>query len=587
MTARLLAAAVALACFAAPALAQEAAEDEQDQEILDPYGDGEEDAEPVEEREEDIEESVEEAAEDEAVEEEAEEQAEEEEPEEGDEEAGAEAEELAGGTRIWLGPEPEPDEHPEDSELIIPPLYLASSGQVTTRAVFPLFFQRESPDDYQLLAGIYYHRRGLELNADVIFPFFWSFRTVDSTTVAIPPVFYNTDADGFDWAVAPFIFDGRSDDAVYTVIPPLLTVSWADEDSAHTFAGPFWRIRDREEVDWGIFPLLWVSAGGAEESTIAAPLFFRFVDNIDRTALTIVPPVYHRITTEETYWGLAPLFHHWHDEDGTSLTIPPLLFHYSNEEDDTRLITPLFAYLDVDDAETLITPLYQRHRGNYELDSVFPIFWSWRQPQQYASALVIPPLLYTYSSPEKATTIGFPLFGYWHERGVYSTWATPLVAHYESHEDESAGTWVFPNLQFSHTPTSNTINIHPLVYSTSADTHRHFVIAPIYWDFEDYEDDSRITIGFPLLWRFRNGSTVSQLALNTYYHHYREGGVPGWEFHFFPLFAYGEPRPGDHWWSILYGLVGYQRQGAYARMQLFYIPFQVDGPGQRAGLDRY
>ena len=88
--------------------------------------------------------------------------------------------------------------------------------------------------------------------------------------------------------------------------------------------------------------------------------------------------------------------------------------------------------------------------------------------------------------------------------------------------EATAGTWIFPNIQASHTPDSTTFNIHPLVYSTSAKTHRHFVFAPLYWDFEDYEDDSRATVAFPLFWRFRSGSTVSQLAGNTYYHHYRD-----------------------------------------------------------------
>ena len=113
--------------------------------------------------------------------------------------------------------------------------------------------------------------------------------------------------------------------------------------------------------------------------------------------------------------------------------------------------------------------------------------------------------------------------------------------------------WFFPTIQASHDETSSTFNIHPLLYSTSATTHRHFVLAPLWWDFDDYEDDSRATVVFPFVWRFREQSTVSQLVLNTYYHEYRRGGVPGWEFHFFPFFAYGEPRPGDHWWSIFYG----------------------------------
>jgi len=476
-----------------------------------------------------------------------------------------------------FGPRPLP-ESPEDSELILPPVYMESRGDVSTTAVFPLYFNRTEPDDEQMLIGPYYRRRGVDVNADVLFPLYWSFRTVDSLTLSIPPFYYHTDDDGQDVGLAPLFFDGRSGDEVYTVIPPLLTASWADEEEAYTLAGPFWRIRDRDELSWGIFPLLWVDDDPLSTDIIGAPLFFHFADHEQEEALTIIPPFYHEVTPDRATWGLAPLLLHSHDEEGTSWTLPPLLSHYSHYAGDTRLVTPLFGWFDVEGDETLVTPLYQRHRGDTELDSVFPLLFSWRDPQQHASALVIPPLFYNYDSPSEETTILFPLFGRWHEPGDYTTWATPLVAHYENEQEDAAGTWVFPNLQLSHTETSTTFNLHPLVYSTSAETHRHLVVAPLYWDFEDYEDDSRITLGFPLLWRFRNGSTVSQLALNTYYHHYREGGVPGWEFHFFPLFAYGEPRPGDHWWSILYGLVGYRRQGSHAEASVFWIPFEVDGP---------
>ncbi len=104
------------------------------------------------------------------------------------------------------------------------------------------------------------------------------------------------------------------------------------------------------------------------------------------------------------------------------------------------------------------------------------------------------------------------------------------------------------------------------------------MIAPLFWDFETYAERNRSTVLFPLFWRFRRGSTVSQLAGNTYYHAWRQGDVSGWEFHFFPLFAYGESGAHDYWWKVLYGLAGYERRGEYARGQVMWVPFQMDGP---------
>jgi hypothetical protein len=53
--------------------------------------------------------------------------------------------------------------------------------------------------------------------------------------------------------------------------------------------------------------------------------------------------------------------------------------------------------------------------------------------------------------------------------------------------------------------------------------------------------------------------------------------VPGgsdWEFHFFPLFSYGQ-SPTGHWWNVLYGLAGYTREGATSKMRLVYIPIPL------------
>ncbi len=134
------------------------------------------------------------------------------------------------------------------------------------------------------------------------------------------------------------------------------------------------------------------------------------------------------------------------------------------------------------------------------------------------------------------------------------------------------------NIQISHDEVSSTFNLHPLVYATRSRTRRHLVVAPLVWDFEDMQAGTRATVAFPLYWRFRTKNTVSQVALNTYWHERRERGVRAWEFHFFPLFAFGSSAPGDHWWNVLYGLVGYARTGSYARAQVLWAPFQVDGP---------
>jgi len=246
---------------------------------------------------------------------------------------------------------------PDTQRLVLPPLLIERRGEVRTLAVFPFYFDRRAPDDHQLLAGPYYRRRGREGDADVVFPFFWSLRGATSSTWAVPPVYYRSSDDGFDFGIAPLVFTGRSGHKVYTVLPPLLTVSFADAERAFTLAGPFWRVRKGQDVDWGLFPFAWFFASASRTTSLVPPFYFRFEDREAGSALTVVPPVYHRTTADSAYWGVAGLVHHHHDADGSSLTIPPLAFHYAREADgDVRLITPLGGYSDVDGEQTLVTP---------------------------------------------------------------------------------------------------------------------------------------------------------------------------------------------------------------------------------------
>ena len=496
--------------------------------------------------------------------------------------AAADAAALAAerGTTISYTQAP-PD--PRDTyRLVLPPLLIERRAGVRTIAVFPLFYDRQTPHDHELLAGVYYQRRGRGGAADVVFPFFWSFRGATDNTWVVPPVYSHTSDDGFDFGIAPLVFTGRSGHKVYTVLPALLTVSWADDEAAHTFAGPFWRIRSGGNVDWGIFPLAWFFNSDTNFTGVIPPFFFRFENHEEQTATTVVPPVYHRTTPDSASWGLAGVLHHFHDADTTSLTIPPLIFHYSHTHDgDTRLVTPLGGYFDVDGSQTLITPLYQRHRGDTYLDSVAPFFFAWGDERAQSFNLLIPPLVFHRRTPGSSTTVVLPVYAHVGERGRFDTYLTPVFGHWESHTRDASGTWIFPTIQISHNETSSTFNIHPLVYATSGRTSRHLVVAPLVWDFEDYEAETRATVLFPVFWRFRTRHSVSQLALNTYWHESRSHGVTSWEFHFFPLFAFGSTGPGDHWWNVLYGLLGYKRAGSYARAQVFWAPIQVDGPDAR------
>ncbi len=67
---------------------------------------------------------------------------------------------------------------------------------------------------------------------------------------------------------------------------------------------------------------------------------------------------------------------------------------------------------------------------------------------------------------------------------------------------------------------------------------------------------------------------MTQVAFNTVYREKQVAGGTDWEFHFFPLFSYGE-SPTGHWWNVLFGMAGYTRDGTRSEVRALYIPFKL------------
>lgn len=531
------------------------------------------------------EEGAEEAGEEEASEEAAEEE-EEEEP--GEASVGEDDESVEGQEGGLLPPAPPvrhrpalPEPGDDDFSLVLPPILYQRQGGVETIAGFPLFYLRQSEETTELSIPPYYMMRGEE-NWDVLFPLFFWYRGEGHHTWIVPPLWHHEAPDGHDFGLAPIVMTGRHGPHHYTVIPPLLTLDWGVDDiERYTFsAALFWRIWENDAEHWGVFPFLWVENTESSSYTIAPPVFFRFEDRDEGTALTVVPPFYHRDEPNGSYWGIPPLFHHNSGPGHTSTTIFPLLSHYSEEAEVFRLtLGGIFWYWRDHGDETIVTPLYQRFRGATEMDAVAPFFFYIRDPRTDATTLAIPPLVWHLEDPTTATTVVAPFFVRHEERGRSTTWWTPLVANHQDHEAGDETTWVFPTIQVSNWHNGDAVNIHPIWYYESVPSHRYVALVPFWFDIEEFEGDrNRYTVAFPFFWRFREGNTTSTLVMNVYHRERVRSESWDWEFHIFPFFSYGENSQGGHWWKIFYGLAGYERRGQYGVTTLFYVPFQTDGP---------
>jgi hypothetical protein len=185
---------------------------------------------------------------------------------------------------------------------------------------------------------------------------------------------------------------------------------------------------------------------------------------------------------------------------------------------------------------------------------ITPLYWHYRDPDIGLDRKLLLPFVYKGESPRGKDLAIFPFYGRFQRYGL---------------SDE---TWITPLFRYSQDTTGWAANLFPFVHVGRSHQSSHLVLAPFVWDFAS--PTSRATVILPGFFRFSDADGVSQLVLNTFY---KEKKVPGgseWEFHFFPLFSYGQ-SPTGHWWNVLYGLAGYTREGAMSKMRLAYIPITL------------
>lgn len=487
-----------------------------------------------------------------------------------------------GRTTRYLPPQPRGFE-PGDFSLPVPPIFLHERrAGVTTTAVFPLFYLREtrgsadSPGSSELVIPPIYHREGVE-PFDVVFPFFWWYRGPGHHTWIAGPVFHHEDATSHDVGVLPLFASGRHGGGYYHLIPPLLTLAWGNEYEEYLSAGLLgYRFRNRDDERWGVFPLWWARNSPTEEYQFLPPLFYRWRNPETGRTLTILAPFYLQEDRAESFWGVAGLVHHDEGPGFHSTTIPPLLFHLSESADAFRLSTPLFLYLREGRDETLVSWLYQRFRGATELDAVLPLFMHLRDPRDFSETLMVSPFVWHWSSPAFDNWLVAPFFLSLEEHGRSHLWLTPLFGNFVHRELGDETTWIAPSIQISRWHDGDAVNVHPIWYYESVPSHRFTVLNPLWWDFEQFEQRTRYTVAFPFYYRVVEGITETQvtLPLATYFRRRQwvHEGRWEWEIHVSGLFDYGERSDGEHWWRVLYGLVGWEHRIGHDRLWLFYLP---------------
>lgn len=486
------------------------------------------------------------------------------------------------------------------TRLLLPP-YMEERGRGHhTRVFFPLYFESRYRGEYRLLIPPYYRLRTSSVQGDVVFPFYFRFRGEQGggrwATDVIPPGWLHTrrgpeQAHATAFGLAPLfsyaeVFDrqGRLEHE-HLVIPPLLTFHRWWPTGQTTIVGPVVYLRDRGTVDWAVVPFV-VSHTSPELSWRVIPplLYYQRVAHHDERTFTLVGPYFSDVGPGVASYNFAPLFFHWHDRTSHRTTVVPL-FHTESGPSRFMLVTPLGGYVRHDGESTLVLPFYQHHRGVTDWDAVMPLFYYSRTPRLGQRTLIAGPVFWS-SSPSGSGWGVFPFVARFQEYGRYDTLVTPLFARVIVPPERRSVTWVFPTVHAESAPDYRFFNVYPLLFTARGRDWHHNVFFPLVWDVGNRATGSQITVVAPFYVRVadRNSSTRWIFPNFVSWDSVREGQRSfGWDL--FPLVQYGEPRPGDMYWSVLHGLVGYRRQGSYQQYRLFWIPFGTSGPAVLSARD--
>jgi hypothetical protein len=454
---------------------------------------------------------------------------------------------------------------------LVPPLLIEQTRGLAdpSRALYGV---PQTEDTEGLYGLLYYRRRSLALDMDVVFPAFWRVRDGSNRVVVAGPFAHREAPGENDNWLAPLFFQGSRKQGGYFHAPLLLTSSHWGPDGAFTVVGPYFRNRTGADVEFGVAPLFFHGDNGNIDGnrrtyTLIPPLLFYHAEHeVDGSAITVVGPVIARSSAKRDVFDVAPLYFHIRGNPETGgvaeehTTLFPF-FHYGHDPEASLLILPGYYRRVSRTTDTLLSPVYSHiegHNGATTLTAVgpvVPLWWDYHDRDLGSHAWAIAPFFYRSDSPSG------------HD------WLTPLLGRFESY-GQSTTWWAFPTFTFSTDTHGWENDFHPLVYVGRDESSTHTVVAPIFWDFANAK--GRTSIAFPVYWRFADGQddSVTQVAANTLYMQKRVPGGLDWQFHFLPLFSYGE-SPSGYFWNVLFGLAGYTRDGAEARVRALWVPIEV------------
>lgn len=496
------------------------------------------------------------------------------------------------------------------TQFIFPLNVYHRSPKGSSLVLFPLVWNFRRPDSHSLLiAPVYWHLRQRKgWNADVLFPIFWHLRKGKARTVVAGPLYYNRTSSGTRrFGLAPLLHVGWDKKSTYAHLFPIF---WHyrnhKKGTGVTIAGPFYDVRRPHRKDAGILPLAFWGRWGPKDKpkryAVGFPLLWHFSDQKKQSRTTFLGPVFWLRRGKVRGGGLAPLLWVQRGPQHTQVTLMPL-FHYARKAEKWDFWTPLMGFggdRALAKSYGYIGPVYWEKSPKRRAQVVFPLFWRFAYPESKSSTTLLFPLYYGRKDRESRFDVIFPLL--WLQRTVNSRTVFVLPLFYDRLDRDEARTtavvplfyrrrvfhskettWLFPpGIYLRKAPRETDVVVFPLLWHFGRRDKTTSVGFPLYWDIK--RPGKRSTVFFPLFWRFRRGDKVKMLILNTWVSYNRADKT--YQLLFLPLFEVSRKRPGDFKFSLLGGLVGYEREGRNRFLRLLFITIKlkpIRGKGTPSG----
>ncbi len=495
----------------------------------------------------------------------------------------------------------------------------------------PFYFDRRGNPGHRVVTPFYWHFWSPEGRARIVAPFYWRFENYQAqrTVTVIPPFSQTVQPDARSWAIWPLFYRSTK----FGWAAPLLLSFKIEDPGAGTayglYGGLYYWNRDgkaRSALDL-LVPFFASSRSPERAFTYAIPLNFYWRRG-ERSNLLILPLLY-RASRPEGSTTVSLLGYGHSVGESRAGSILWLYWYGRSRTRNYDLALPLFYWSRHDKGGTLGSPLgyFSRDGGNRRgavgwlywfgrktngsaYDVVFPAFWSFRSSE--SNTTVVPPFLHLRRRSYALTTL-FPV--YWSgrdpQRGTAWRLLFPL---YFSRTGEGGRTffWVTPlggyRRDDDRETRTLTVLLPPIVHRR--DPRRELdVVLGLYWRYRDPADgatthllgpfyrrqdpEGSTTTLFPLFWHFRdtaNGATAHTLLplyfrrsnpdqtltaagvfpLWGYYRRYTEGG---WAGGLFPLAFFG--RRADRGHGVLFPLLWHfrDREGSATVAAPFFFRF--------------